>query len=352
MKGWHNSAGYNRLYVIGAGFSAPAGMPLTNQLLPLVFQHAMSIKTPDSDPELGHAQILLESLRFYIPEFEFDPYKLRVGEIPDGFDFERFLTFMGVNSAIQMGTSEQLDEHGSQELSYFMDWTADVVRQAQMKAARKGLPEVYHKFAQQIEDAMIFTFNWDTILEVSLEKAGRPYQLDRRRQGRHPEIPVLKLHGSIDWFTSDHCLRQPWMKLQPIGESLPSLSRATEPLEKLGLYYDSGMTPWIVVPSFDKIYQVTRYDELWQLLYLYLQNDLTVYFIGFSMRPDDFHTHAILYPQLAHGANDGSIRIRVIDYAEDEAKENEIRSRFKNIPGTEFWFKGFSEEALEFATTG
>lgn len=105
------------------------------------------------------------------------------------------------------------------------------------------------------------------------------------------------------------------------------------------------------MPSFDKIYQVTRYDDLWQMLYLFLQNELTVYFIGFSMRPDDYHTHAILYPQLAYGAKEGYIRVKVVDLVSTEDKKSAIRNRFRSVPGTEFWFDGFTENALDFVTT-
>lgn len=351
MQGWHNLSGFKRLYVLGAGFSAPAGMPLTHELLPLVFRRAKERMTPDCETDLGHAEILLDALRFYLPDLTFEPESILDGHVPEGFDFERFLTVMGVNSAVQMGTGEQLDEHGNQQLSYFMDWTAEVIRRHQVKALESGIPELYQEFAERLDSAMVFTFNWDTLLEVALDAVGRKYQLDRHQGGRPPEIPLLKLHGSVDWYSSEHCLRQPWMNLEPLGKSLPKLSRAREPLSEQSRYSECGMTPWLVLPSYDKIYQVTRYDDLWQMLYLFLQNELTVYFIGFSMRPDDFHTHAIIYPQLAHGAKEGYIRVKVVDLASDEVQKSAIKERFKGIPGTEFWFDGFSAGSLDFATS-
>ncbi len=349
--GWHNLAGYKRLYILGAGFSAPADMPLTNQLLPLVFQRAAEIKTVDDSSELGHAQILLDSLKFYCPDMEFDPEALLDSKEPSGFNFEKFLTYMGVNSAAQMGTGEQLDEHGSQELSYFKYWTAEVIRHRQALAVLDGLPTVYREFAGTLENAMVFTFNWDTILETLLHEANVEYQLDRHSCCKPPAIPVLKLHGSIDWFSTKHCLRKPWMRLRPIGKSLPKLSRATEPISELTRYYDAGMTPWIVLPSFDKVYQVMRYDELWQMLYLYLQNELEVNIIGFSLRPDDYHTHAIIYPQLVDGARKGRIKLRVVDLAQSSDEKMEIKNRFSHIPNCEFWFEGFNEDCLEFLSS-
>lgn len=351
MEGWHNLAGIKRVYILGAGFSAPAGMPLTHQLLPLVFKHASGIRPPDCQTDLGQAEILLDALRFYQPNLTFKPERILKGKLPKGFDFEKFLTYMAVNSAVQMGTGEQLDEHGNQELSYFMDWTAAVIRNRQLNALRQGVPDLYLEFAKRLVSAIVFTFNWDTLLENALDAVGCMYQLDRHKASLSPEISLLKLHGSIDWYSSEHCLRQPWMRLKPLGESLPELSRAIEPLSQQSRYSECGMTPWIVLPNFDKLYHVTRYGDLWQMLYLYLQNELTVYFIGFSMRPDDYHTHAILYPQLVHGAKAGYIRVKVVDYAATAEQQTIVKQRFRGIPGTEFWFKGFAEAALDFAST-
>ena len=351
MSGWHNLAGYQRLYILGAGFSEPASMPLTAELLPLVFQKAAQIRTEDSESELGHAQILLDALSFYCPGEDFDPDALLRGRLPKDFDFEKFLTYMGVNSAVAMGTGSQLDEHGDVKWSYFISWTASVIQQRQVLAARGGLPSLYRKFALALKNAMVFTFNWDTILETSLDDAKIIYDLDRHADCQPPTIPILKLHGSIDWFSTQHCLRQKWMKLRPIGGSLPRLSRACEPVSELNRYYDAGITPWMVMPSLGKLYQVTRYDALWQMLYLFLQNELEVYIIGFSMRPDDYHTHAIIYPQLARGAAEGRIKVKVVDLASCPTKKRDIRERFAHIPNCKFCFKGFEEECLDFLSS-
>lgn len=351
MQGWQNLAGFKRLYILGAGFSAPAGMPLTNELLPLVFKKAASIKPNGDNSEWGHASLLLDWLRFYCPGLSFEPTEIMAGNIPQGFDFEKFLTYMGVVSATQMGTSEQLDEHGSQEISYFMDWTARVIHEHESEVHRKGLPPVYDKFARAIRESMIFTFNWDTILERALTNVDVPFTLDRAAYCEPPKIPLYKLHGSIDWFTADSCMRRDWMDLRPIGKSLPSLARAHDQFDVLNQYYEAAMTPWIVLPSFDKISQVMRYDDLWQMLYLLLQNELQVYILGFSLRPDDYHTHAIIYPQLVEGARQGSIKVRVVDLASSREGEDEIRARFADIDRCEFYFGGFTEDCLEFVTT-
>jgi len=224
------------------------------------------------------------------------------------------------------------------------------IRERQVRAFR-SLPPVYERFASSLDSAMVFSFNWDTILETALMASRVPFQMDKHSRSEPPVVPLLKLHGSIDWFSCDHCLRQPWMRLAPIGESVPSLARACEPLTQLERYYTAGMTPWIVLPSFDKLYQVLQYGELWQMIYLWLQNEFTVYIIGFSMRDDDYHTHAIIYPQLVHGAREGYMKVKVVDLAQTPAEEQAIRSRFAHVRNCEFWLDGFSEDCLEFLSS-
>ncbi|MBL7646274.1 MAG: hypothetical protein JNK74_08820 [Candidatus Hydrogenedentes bacterium] len=138
------------------------------------------------------------------------------------------------------------------------------------------------------------------------------------------------------------------MQLEQIGPSLPHLSIATEQVDVLGRYYDCGMTPHIVLPSYDKIYQVMRFEGLWQMPYLSFQNRMKVCIIGYSLRPDDFHAHALIYPQLVHGSREGYLDVRVIDFAENKKQEDAVRARYKHVVGCKFWFQGFNDASLDF----
>lgn len=350
MEGWLNLAGYKRLYILGAGFSAPAGIPLTNDLLPLVFAEAAKIQTPDTNSALGHAQILLDELNLYFPGIQFDPDRLLNGKVPKEFDFEKFLTYASVISTCQEGTGEQLDEHGNMFISYLKSWTATAIHEQQAKAMRE-LPALYTAFAQSMQDAVVFTFNWDTLLEHAFALSDTRFNLDRGTYCEPPTVLLLKLHGSIDWFSGEGPLRKSWMNLLPLGKSMPSIARASDSFDDLPRYYRAGMTPWIVLPAFDKTYQIAKYDDLWQMLYLLLQNELEVYIIGFSMRADDYHTHAIIYPQLVQGAQEGRIRVKVVDLASSCRAKRKIEKRFAHIPNRKFWFDGFTEGCLEFMSS-
>ena len=84
---------------------------------------------------------------------------------------------------------------------------------------------------------------------------------------------------------------------------------------------------------------------------MFLQDDLEVVLIGFSMRPDDFHTRAFIYPQLVQGSQSGSLSVKVVDYAADKHHQKEIRKRFEGVKNCKFFFDGFSDSALDFIQT-
>jgi hypothetical protein len=103
-----------------------------------------------------------------------------------------------------------------------------------------------------------------------------------------------------------------------------------------------------VLPSFDKISQVRRFGDLWKLPWLQLHNDLEVVIIGYSMREDDFHSRAFLYPQLVAGSRRGDLAVKVIDLADDRSTRADIENRYAGVENAKFFFSGFGEEALRF----
>lgn len=71
------------------------------------------------------------------------------------------------------------------------------------------------------------------------------------------------------------------------------------------------------------------------------------------MRPDDYHSRAFIYPELVHGSQSGKIKVKVIDYInEDDPGSNkkikQIKAKYEGVKNVEFWFGGFTEQALKF----
>ena len=351
MKGYLNLNGINRIYILGAGFSAPAGFPLTKNLLKEVHHVASKQKFADDETEFGQAQLLLDTLRFYYPLANFSHELILNDQLPKDFDIEKFMSYVSVESACQLNTGEQFNEHGSQFVSDLKRWIAQAIFNHEKKALR-NVPDFYHKFISLTKNSLIFTFNWDTFLETLFEINKVRYELDSRHS-LHPDVvPLFKLHGSIDWFSCPHPVkRKKWMRFQALGKTFEGMYRGSVDGDSLDCFYEAFLTPWIVVPAYDKIDQIKQLGGQWGLLYMFFQSELEVVIIGFSMRDDDYHSRAIIYPQLVQGSQQGDLSVKVVSFARSSEEKEEIKNKFAGIKNCNFFFDGFSNKAIEFITS-
>lgn len=348
MHGLLKEYGIRRVYILGAGFSAPLGMPLANDLLREV--HAVASTKPwyGEDGKVsphGQAEWLLEELQWYFPLDNISHEGIRKGVLPSDFDIERFLSYVASTSAFQFKTSDRWNEHGDKFTAFLKRWIAEVIVKHQMLPLA-NVPDLYTRFIGSLEGSLVLTFNWDTLIESLLEQQGLPFAFDLASTYKNEKIPIIKLHGSVDWFSKPVKEQfKDWMQLNAISESFEGCYRAQGNLLE---YYAEYLSPWIVIPSYDKISQILALGEMWQRPWIFLQDELEVIVIGFSMRPDDFHSRAFIYPQLVHGTREGYLRVKVIDLAQDELQQKVVKRRFAGVEGCQFYLSGFSDDALDF----
>ena len=340
--------GIKKVFVIGAGFSHPAGMPLTNGLLVLIHKKASEKDYYNSNGkvQMGQAEVLLEKLQYYYPMINISHEKIINGEI-NQINLEEFLSFVAAESTF-LSAGEKFNEHGSKFLAFMKQWLGEVIYEEQLKTLNE-IPEFYENFIKQIKDSLVITFNWDTLLENLFDGQNIKYrnQLnldDDDFKDRKKSIPLLKLHGSIDWFSS-------------INENLSdnnfeSLGYGFDKIHKykgnLKNQYYKYKSPWIIIPNYDKLNQLKDYGELWETPGRYFDDKLEIVFIGFSFRKDDFHTRAFMFPKLVRGSRTGQFNVKVVDFAEDEPSKDNIKDKFIGIENCQFWFNGFNEESLKF----
>ena len=348
MKGYLNLNGINRIYILGAGFSAPAGFLLADKLLKEIHDVAAKQQFPDKLCKFCQAQWLLETLQFYYPLSNFSHEMILNNELPEDFDLEKFISYVSVESTCQLDTGEQFDEHGSRFLSYLKRWIAQAIYGYQEKVIHK-IPDFYHRFVSLTKNSVVFTFNWDTFLENLLETNDILYELDSRSNLQPGVLPLFKLHGSIDWFSYPNSLIiKKWMEFEKLGNTFDGLYRAKVNQRGLGEYYDALLSPRIVVPAYDKTDQIKQLGGQWSLLYMFFQGELDVVIIGFSMREDDYHSRAIIYPQLVQGSQAGDLKVKVVTLAKSSHEKENMKSKFAGIENCRFFFDGFSEKAIDF----
>lgn len=177
-----------RLFVLGAGFSVPAGLPLGKDLL----EH------------------IREDVRDWFQCFNWDGALEREIEkwsslYPgESVDLERVFAYSHRKHYLRLLGSDEYFAHGSRSIVAIRQ----AIQQILIKATPSDTPKLYRDFAQQLCPCdVVLTFNYDTLLEQALDDIGKPYTLTPEwwlktdPGGFEPKfVNLRKLHGSIDWY--------------------------------------------------------------------------------------------------------------------------------------------------------
>ncbi len=188
-----------RIFVLGAGFSRLAGFPLGPELWREVL--------PRLDADLGPNNHVRRDLE-YFRVFKRDCTGVEIDSAD--VDFEEFIGFLDVEHYLGLRGSDTWSIEGN-ESQILLKWYLGKVlweRQATMES----VPSPYLRFAEALRPGdIVLTFNYDSLLEVSLDLVERPYRLFPERfseigltvhgvDSTREEVVILKLHGSVDWF--------------------------------------------------------------------------------------------------------------------------------------------------------
>lgn len=317
-----------RVFVLGAGFSVPADLPLGADLLPGIRAEAQRLAGPDN--ALEHS---LSRYQRYQQETSGAPH--------EEFNIEQFIEYVDHKHFLQLRWA---DETGDPYADHRLVRQATALTLLRHTPPAERLPEVYHIFANGLRPGdVILTFNYDLIVESLLTLHNLRYQRypfdygDERRRRNEPSclssdptppILVMKLHGSVDWVDEhEFSATVRWIADQydgrdayeyaldhdPLGShpSKPLVDSGEGPNDPLGsiqvllepmAYFESrrassrfGHSPMILTPSYAKLVYGTRLTPLWRIL-----SDLSYYisglaFIGYSMSHGDSHARQAIY---------------------------------------------------------
>jgi hypothetical protein len=186
-----------RIFILGAGFSKPAGLPVAFELWNEIRGTAARLT--------GRARKFNDDLETYIQfRKDCDGIDLR----PEEVDFEQFMEFLDIEHCLGLRGSDTWSKDGNEGTVVTKYLMAKIL--ARQVNALDQIPELYLEFARRIglTDTVI-TFNYDTLLERALDAVGKPYRLFSSRyksvseqsgilDNSREEIVILKVHGSID----------------------------------------------------------------------------------------------------------------------------------------------------------
>ena len=362
-----------RLFILGAGFSKPAGLPLGRDLLEDVRKHILS----------GGGETLEEEIREWQQLY------------PDKkIDLESVLAYSHRQQYLRLWGSEEMYSHGSQTIVSARQAIQEILTSNTPRPA----PTLYRNFAKRLEPwDIVLTFNYDTLLEQTLDELSKPYTLlPGWRLERDPSIfkkkhiDLLKLHGSIDWYDYDyHKDSREYREKNDIPDSNPLFGQCPEiPKDRLSSAEPSAeyasrmysrvfrvpelatylptlskpfwdLVPFILPPAYDKLLGHEAILDLWENLYRILVDMPSIIVIGYSMPQYDSYAYETLGRFFMSYQGQGALTrweqtrvpIQLVTYAcsKEEALNN---FPFLDAESTCVWHHGFSDDALNWLDWG
>lgn len=369
-----------RLFILGAGFSRPAGLPLSIQLLEYVRRDVRIGSLYHS----GWDGVLEQDIKEWVKLYP-----------NDRLDLERVLAYSHRKHFLRLSGSDEYVAHGSRSIVE----SRKAIQQILIDHSPPTTPSLYREFANHLTpNDTIMTFNYDTLMEQALDDIGKSYCLTPEwwlhREGPRSEpecVDVLKLHGSIDWYDREYhdsairffrennsCVsdRDPLFgprptvpteslskgqTKEPYGRSiLPRIFRVPDhsthfPLENKVF---SLVVPFLLPLSHDKLLGHEPILDLWENLHRIQHDFSAIIIVGYSMPPHDTHAYETLghicveYQSTAMNRWERTrtpIQIITLADSDEEAIKN---MPFLDRKRTRVWRNGFSEEALNWIDWG
>jgi hypothetical protein len=369
-----------RLFIIGAGFSKPAGYPIGTELLSQVREY-VRLKFRHYGWEGPLEQEIQEWCNLY----------------PDTpLSLESVIAYSHRKHFLGLIGSEERFSHGS--------FTVVAVRQAIQDIltsySHATIPPLYIEFVKRLTPYdTVFTFNYDTLLEDSLELIGKPFSLtpewwlieDDEKEYVSRFVDIIKLHGSIDWYDKNYHEETLGYAAQfgitspdrdPIfgdGNTIAYESLARGELKDgmgenlcsrifriphhrnhvstlVGAY---NVVPFLLPPAFDKILGHDPIRDLWKNMHRTLDSYSDIIVIGYSMPVYDSYAYEALGQLIFNYQKGGKTTyweqrrapVQIITYSPSKKKV------LNNLPFlkpklTKIWRQGFSLESLNWIDWG
>jgi hypothetical protein len=188
-----------RVFILGAGFSKQAGMPLAIELTPLIIN---KFKEDDLEEALSWFEWLKQRIEWLEAGGGDKASQINIEEV---FDLAYFdvLGWRMKQHRCPLGRTAGDTPYNQAEsieawLSYMEEDLINVIWD-QQKATGRKLAGI-RRFAENLQDSdVVLTFNYDTLLESSFSELSKPWHYGFALENGQG-ISVLKMHGSINWL--------------------------------------------------------------------------------------------------------------------------------------------------------
>ena len=372
-----------RIFIIGAGFSVHAGLPLGNQLLEMVRENIRN--------KYGKDNKLEGDLEWYLK------YRQRCDGLDQDHpvDYERFMSYLDLEHYLGLKGSDTWSDEGNESQLMIRNGIMEVI----YSLSPNNPTEECIKFCESLLPSdVILTFNYDTLIEDTLDYLGKPYRLFPNRlksvglssstidsEAEKGEIVISKLHGSIDWYDKLPHIKErelasksphPWESRHPVfkeGSSVNHTKIIEGPCEEddffqyvyrvndLSQVVDAQFwqsAPLILSHSSSKILYANPLKSLWRGLQQAGGLNFGLGVVGYSLPPYDEYARQALYHLMRNyteyeydldmmGLKKGPAKI--IDYCSSGSSDWRIRKNysFMNWERCELNTSGFNQESID-----
>ncbi len=289
-------------YILGAGASQDAGVPLTRDLFPQI----ANIIVEGSRERKYLDQVLAYCFPDYNRRLENYPYiEDFLSLLDEGVRFNQFVRTKDFSSDKLEGLRKQI-----------VKAIAEVLWNHALLPATASLT----KFAKVLTPGdVVISFNWDLLLDDHFKNGLRIRTWEDASQ-----VALLKLHGSINWFKENH--------RRTLEEVAPGLYAF--PYKKPPPWRHSA-DPLIVAPSLFKLFDHPALKEIWRRAYGTLSRSREIIFIGYSFPREDIFARFALRRaiRMARRNFKGDVSVKVVNH------DRAVRVSAIDILGTEFTFE-------------
>lgn len=361
------------IFILGAGFSRPAGLPLGDELFAEILKQAKTSVIYDN--------ILKKDIEYFLS------YKREVDGVSlneELINFEEFVSYLDLEHYLLLRGSDTWSEEGNRSQLAIRYLLGQILFDRTIEGNMKNI-KLYDSFIEKLLPGdIIITFNYDTILENRFKAAEKQFRLiwDSDSPFSDKDVIILKMHGSIDWFDygryevmingfkeqpyhtlpkhiifSNPDLFKPTKITGSFGPNNHSLSRFYH-IDNLDRYYNGNPQvidcPFIISPSFNKLVYMNLFREFWYGFNNAGALNTTVAIIGLSLAYHDDYIKLPLYNLIDNFQNyDPGIikksKLKIVDFKQSNEEIENFKKRysFVNWEQTDFYTNGFNEEAIE-----
>ena len=278
----------NKVIILGAGASVPAGAPTMLNFL----DQARDLRRHGLPAEYHESfDAVLESLRDLAGIYE--KAYLNLDNLEEVFGAIEMAELVGKLADMPPDKIKQLRSHFVQMVVRTLQLSITVTSADRAPAAASTLA---HGIASAVKKGItitVITFNYDLVMEMALRaaKLGHYYALpEEERSHNRSVIPVLKLHGSINWHFCEPCKVVYDANTFSHAYQRDSNDRMVGVLDHPQTHACNRVhdrTPIIVPPSWDKSRYQSSLRSVWEQAARALDSADEIFVIGYSLPEAD-----------------------------------------------------------------